>query len=46
MKKLILLASLVVTQLTFSQSKFNKGDQFASISYGIGAIGVNWTDLY
>ena len=46
MKKLILLASLLVSQLTFSQTKFSKGDQFASVSYGLGSIGVNWTDLY
>ena len=36
MKKLILLGSLLVTQLTFSQTKFSKGDQFASVSYGLG----------
>jgi outer membrane protein W len=46
MKKLILLVSILVSQLTFSQSNFSKGDQFVSVSYGLGTIGVNWTDLY
>lgn len=46
MKKLILLAGLMVSQLSFSQQKFNKGDQFISASYGLGTIGVNWTDVY
>ncbi len=46
MKKIMILACLLVSQLTFSQTKFSKGDQFVSVSYGLGAIGVNWTDLY
>lgn len=46
MKKLILIASLLVSQLSFSQSTFSKGNNYASISYGLGAIGANWTKIY
>lgn len=46
MKKLVLLAGLLVSQLSFSQKSFGKGDNYASVSYGLGAIGANWTSIY
>ncbi len=46
MKKLILVASLIVSQLSFSQKTFSKGDNYVSVSYGLGAIGANWTKIY
>ena len=46
MKKIMILACLLVSQLTFSQTTFSKGDQYASVSYGLGAIGMNFTSIY
>jgi len=46
MKKIMILACLLVSQLTFSQTTFSKGNNYASISYGLGTIGMNFTSIY
>ena len=46
MKKLILVTTLLVSQLSFSQKTFSEGNNYVSLSYGLGAIGANWTNVY
>lgn len=46
MKKIIIATCLLISQLSIAQKEFSKGNNYASISYGLGTIGMNFTSIY